>query len=212
MVLLGCSASVSDAHCDNPRSCLTREGRTSLIAEPGKSNRERKLFVTRDEVARYLFLTNGPFDGDRSVAIYRAPGERGARSFAYWVTTTQAAGSLIRTTRGIRVDRFDAPLPAATAAAVHRLWVAFLEATRVEEDTIICSPTGIFATTTANGTRLTAGTWTIDEDCLCLDLMNLGEKMIEYPQLPPAKRPQAARHIEHTSHALFQRVLHVEDT
>lgn len=211
MVLL--SRTAIAGRCDNPRECLTREGRTTLITQPHKRNYERKLFVTPDEIARYLFLTNAPNDGDRSAAIYRASGKSGSLPGAYWVTATEASDSLIETTRGISVRRSDAPLPASTAVAIHRLWVAFLEATREEKDTIICSPTGIFAATPSGGTRLTGGTWTIpDEGCLCHDLLNLGEELVGYPHLPGTKRAEAARKIEETSHALFRRVWRAKGT
>src|SRR5437588_10636869 len=80
--------------CDNPQECLSGEAPTTIIPEPWKARCERMLFITPDDIVRYVFLTNGRFDGDRSAAIYHAPEKTGSLSGVYWLTTTEASGSL----------------------------------------------------------------------------------------------------------------------
>ena len=65
---------------NNIRDCLTREGqgRNSQLVAEHKAAYQRRLFVTKDDVARYVFLTNAKNDGDRSAAVYRAPGRKGS--------------------------------------------------------------------------------------------------------------------------------------
>lgn len=188
--------------------CLAREGAKSIINEEDRSIYERKLFVTPDEVARYVFLTNRFDDGDRSVAVYRAPRKKRSLPGAYWVTVTEAPDSLTAATRNIRVQRHDAALPASAAHALHELWVTTLEQTRIDKDAIPCAPTAVFSVTTTSGARLSAVTVDLDQDSLCIALMNVGGSMVNYAKLPESKRPQAAAEIERECIRLLQRVAH----
>lgn len=126
---------------------LAREGKTPIIIEESTSRYERKLFLTPDEVARYVFLTNRYDDGDRSAAVYRARRKKGSLPGEYWLTATVAADSVRDDHRNVRVRRFDAPLPTSTADAVHDLWLTVLEQSRTDEEAIPVAPTGVLYVT-----------------------------------------------------------------
>ena len=163
----------------------------------------RKLFVTRDEVARYVFLTNAKNDGDRSAAVYRATGRKGSLPGAYWVTVTEASDSLDQQDiKAIIVRRYDAPLPASTAKAVHDLWLAMIEPTRVEKDVVCTSPTGIFGATNASGAHVEAVTVWLGGNCPCDALMDVGDRLIQYPR--SLKQTALAREIENASYKLLK--------
>jgi hypothetical protein len=185
---------------------VAREGTKSILNEADRSTYERKLFVTPDEVARYMFLTNRYDEGDRSAAVYRAPSKKGALPGDYWLTVTEAAGSLTAETRNIRVRRNDAPLPASVAQALHQLWLAVLKQSPTKEHAIPCAPTGFFSVTATNGDRLSAVTVSLDQDSLCIALINVGESLVKYAKLPASQRAEAARKIEQESQRLLNRV------
>lgn len=179
---------------------------------------ESKLFVTRDDVARYVFLTNANYNGDSSVAVYRAPGKAGSLRGDYWLTSTDVSTSLVACIsaasekrpwidpHSLKVRRVDAPLPASTAQIVHKLWLAMLEGSRVDDRAVPSAPTAIISATTGRGVRLKAVTVSLEDDSLCEALMRLGLSLINYPQLPTAERAKAAREIEKTSYRLLSRV------
>jgi hypothetical protein len=185
--------------------CLAREGPKSMINDEDRSTYERKLFVTPDEVARYMFLTNRYDDGDRSAAVYRAPFKKGALPGDYWLTVTEAATSLTDERRDISVRRTDAPLPSSAAQTLHQLWLAVLKQSRINKAATPCAPTGVFYVTTKNGARLSAVTVSLDQDSFCVSLMNVGESLVDYAKLPQSKRQQAAAEIEKQARRLLQR-------
>lgn len=195
-----------EAQTFDPHVCLSRDGQIPHISAEHRSNYECKLFITKDEIARYVFLTNAKGDGDRSVAIYRAPGRQGSLPGHYWVTVTEASDSLDGNMdiRAVTVRRYDRPLPASTAKAVHELWLAMLERTRVEENTFCTSPTGIFAVRTASGTRLEAVT--IERTGNCNAISKVADMLIIYPRHPPPRRFELAKKIEKESYRLLKRV------
>jgi hypothetical protein len=178
--------------------CLVRKRAESII-----DIYERKLFVTPDEVARYVFLTNRRDDGDRSAAVYRAHRKKGSLPGAYWVTVTEAPDSLTAATRNMRVERHDAPVPASVADALHALWEAVLKHSPTDEHAIPCAPTALFSVRTISGARLSAVT--VDLDQRCTALINVGESLVDYAKLPLSKRPQAAAEIEKQARRLLQR-------
>lgn len=205
----------SEIRAEDARDRLTRIARTSIIAESSEYNRllKRKLFVTRDEVARYLFLTNG-MDGDRSVAVYQAAGKKRAMPGNFWITATVASTSILRCTslpgqealdiKSVTVTRYDAPLPASTARAVHELWLATLERSEPEAD-IQVSPTGIFSATNTGGIKLRAATGSLENNSISLAMLALGQDLINYPQFPLSMRPRLARGIEEKAMRLLER-------
>ncbi len=202
--------SFCEARAEKLNDYFMRVGREPFIDEEHKSLYERKLFVTHDEVARYVFLTNARKDGDRSAAVYRAAGRKGSLPGDYWVTFTETSDSLgSKNARGITVRRYDAPIPASTARTVHELWLAVALRSREDHDAIICSPTGIFGVTTASGARLQIVTiWFGDEDdSLSWALMQVGQSLMNYAWLPASKRAETARQIEKDSKRLLQRVV-----
>lgn len=201
------SLTTIDAQTNSEDHCLTREmhGPKSHLTPQRKTAYERRLFVTPDEVARYVFLTNAQNDGDRSAAIYRAPARKGSLTGDYWVTVTAASDSLNEEdSRGITVRRSDAPLPASTAKAVHELWLAIIGRTRVEKDVVCMSPTDIFAVRTASGTRLEAISIWREEGDSCSALIDIADRLIRYPRSP--HQADLAREIEKQSHRLLKRV------
>lgn len=191
--------------------CLAREGKKPIIIEESTSSYERKLFVTPDEVARYVFLTNRYDDGDRSAAVYHARRKKGSLPGDYWLTATVATDSVRGAQRNVPVRRYDAPLPATTANVLHDLWLSVLEQSRTDEEAIPIAPTGILYVTTVGGARLKAVTVageTVlqDENSLCEALINVGESLIKYAKLPASQRVAAARDIEEAGQRLLKRV------
>lgn len=204
---------LSQLHAQNAgvNACLAREGRTPILEIEDTASYESKLFVTKDEVARYVFLTNANYDGDRSVAVYRARGKKGSLPGDYWATATIASDSLgTKDTRGVTVRRYDAPVPMSTARAVHELWLAILEGSRIDEKAVPMAPTAVISATTVRGVRQKAVTVAGGSDSPCLAfsvaLMRLGQSLISYSQLPEAQRAEAARSIEKENQRLLRRV------
>ena len=218
------STSLSEAVAQNSERghCLAREGRTSIVGLEDTALYEEKLFVTKDDVARYVFLTNGNFDGDRSVAVYRAPSKKGSLPGGYWVTSTEAPTSLFTgdfTTdkekprvnpRSLVIKRADAPIPGSTARVVHALWLKMLKGSPVDERAVLLAPTAIISATSADGVRMKAATvaWGVDPPCIdfSVALMRFGQSLINYPQLPKSQRVEAARKIERESQRMLKRV------
>jgi hypothetical protein len=187
--------------------CFAREGKTSIVDRESTAQYKRKLFLTPDGIARYVFLTNRRDDGDRSAAIYRAQPRKGAFDGNYWLTATLAADQVRGDHRNVRVRRFDAPLPASLASVLHELWLAVCQQSRRDEEALPSAPTGIFSVVTAGGPRLTVVTTSlVDEHSLCLSMLELGESLMNYAKMPSSKRIEAARKIEKEAYALLKRV------
>jgi hypothetical protein len=186
--------------------CLVREGGKSIINKERRSIYERKLFVTPDEVARYVFLTNHGADGDRSAAVYQARRKKGSLPGAYWVTVTEASDSVTPATRNIRITRRDAPLPASAALVLHELWRVVLERSSVVEHAIPCAPTAVFSIGTPSGARISAVTVYLDQDSLCIPLMEVGQSLVDYGALPASQRMEAARKLENEIRRLLERI------
>jgi hypothetical protein len=186
--------------------CLARESGKSIINDERRSIYERKLFVTPDEVARYVFLTNRGGDGDRSAAVYQAPRKKGSLPGAYWVTVTEASDSLATATRNIRIKRHDAPLPASAALLLHELWRVVLEQSRLDEHAIPCAPTAVFSAKTPSGARISAVTVYLDQASHCISVMEVGHSLVDYGTLPASRRMEAARKIEKESLRLLKHV------
>lgn len=181
--------------------CLARVEKKSII-----DKYERRLFVTPDEVARYVFLTNRRDDGDRSAAVYRVRRKTGSLPGEYWITVTEAPDSLRAETRNIRVERHDAPLPASVANALHALWEAVLKGSRLDDHAIPCAPTAVFSAKITGGARLTGVTVDLPQGSICVALIDLGELLIDYAKLPMSRRLDAASRLEKESQRLLARV------
>jgi hypothetical protein len=216
LATIGLHSSVVRA--EDSRDRLTRIARTSILADSSELGRllKKKLYVTDDDVARYVFLTNGN-DGDRSVAVYRAAGKASPLQGSYWVTATEASTALDRCIpyegqeeasvdpKSVLVQRYDAPLPASTAQAVHELWLAMLERSQPESE-IQIAPTGVFSATNARGTRLRAATSWLGDNSISFAMMTMGWTLIEYPKKTAAERAKLASVIEKESKRLLDRV------
>jgi hypothetical protein len=218
IALTALAASRLEGRVANDDYCLTREGRISVIGAELTALYESKLFVTKDDLARYVFLTNANYDGDSSVALYRAPGKAGSLSGGYWVTLTEVPTSLMAglsaarekrpwvDPRSLKVTRADAPIPASAAEVVHKLWVAILERSQVDEKAIPCAPTAVFSAVTAGGSRLKGVTVSLVDDTPCIALVRLGRLLINYPQLRASKRLESARKIKEESQRLLKSI------
>lgn len=189
----------------------TEGGNPSLSREgPSAETRalyERKLLVTKADLVRYVFLTNARDDGDGAVAIYQTRDANKSSPVTYSITAMVASDSL--RAKHVVVRRHDAALPASTAAIVHKLWSEVLTRTRVQR-WVLCGPMAIFSVATVNGVQVTAIAIGFDENSVARAMINIGEQLIEYPQLAANKRPAAARKIQQSSYQLLQRVEHAK--
>jgi hypothetical protein len=186
--------------------CFAREGKTPIIDKKHRSDYERKLFLTPDEMARYVFLTNRRDEGDRSAAVYRTLFRKGSLPGDYWITATVATDSLIDHPSAA-VRRFDAPLPASVAKVLHELWLAVCRQSHTDEEALPSAPTGVFSVVAVGGARPTVVVVSlVDERSLCLSMLNLGESLIDYAKLPVFRRVDAARKIEKESQRLLAHV------
>jgi hypothetical protein len=213
----------SNLRAEDSRDRLTRVAPTSIIADSSELGRllKKKLYVTRDDVARYVFLTNGN-DGDRSVALYRAIGKAGSLQGNYWVTATEASTALDRCIpyegqgepyidpKTVLVQRYDAPISASAAQAVHELWLAVLERSQPESE-IQIAPTGVFSARNARGTGLRAATSWLGDNSISFAMMTMGETLIQYPKSPTAQRAKLAEVIEKECKRLLERVPQVQN-
>jgi len=189
-----------------PGECFAREGKKPIINKLDMSVYRRKLFLTSDEMARYLFLTNRRDDGDRSAAVYQAPLKKGSLPGNYWVTSTVASDSLINN-RAAHVRRFDAPLPTSAAVVVHELWLALCQKSHTDEEALPSAPTGLFSVVGPKGTRLTVVTVSLlNEHSLCISMLNLSGLLDQYAKLPATKRAEAAREIERESNRMLRQL------
>lgn len=196
---------------------LTRIARTSIIAESSQYNRllEKKLFVTSNDIARYLYLTNGR-DGDRALALHQAVGKKGTMPGNFWITATVASAPIPYAVRGepapdiksVTVQRYDAPLPSSTAKVVQDLWLAMLERSQPEA-AIQIAPTVVFSARSPSGNKLRAAAGSLEKNSISLEMMLLGEDLINYSQLPSSKRQKLAHEIEKHCSRLLKRVLEI---
>jgi hypothetical protein len=187
-----------------PAQCLERVSATSMVITQARS-RYAKLCVTPDEMARHIFLTNSPYLTDSSIAVYRARGRKQSLAGDYWLTATEAEDEDL-TKSPVRVRRYDAPLPESVAHALHKLWVTSIEQSRPNFGEALCGPLGIFSATTTKGVRLRAIAASLDQNSLCIALMNLSGSLIDYAKLPASQRMEAALKIEKESQRLLKRV------
>jgi len=185
--------------------CLVRESHNAMVNREDTYAYEHKLFVTPDEMARYVFLTNRSNDGDRSAGVYLARHKKGSLPGDYWLPATVAADSLREGIQNVRVRRYDAPLPASTANVLHKLWLAVIGQSRKDDGALPTAPTGILSVVTESGARLNAVTISLDQELPCYALINVGESLIEYAKLPATKRLRAAAEIENKARHLLQR-------
>jgi hypothetical protein len=185
--------------------CLVRQSANATINKEDTYLYEHKLFVTPDEVARYVFLTNRSNDGDRSAAVYRVQQKKGSLPGDFWITATVAADSVRNGDPNVPVRRYDAPLPASTASVLHKLWLVVLKQSRTDDEAISTAPTAVLSVVTDSGARLSAVTTSLDEEFPCLALLRVGQSLIEYAKLPARKRQQASAEIEKEARHLLQR-------
>jgi hypothetical protein len=200
----------------NGEYCIVREGYDPIVSPAVTRLYEHKLCVTKDEIARYVFLTNARGDGDRSAAIYHAPERARSLSGGYWVTSTEASDSFsaaIPTAvekarvdlRKIKIRRTDAPLPASTAEVVHELWLTMLEKSRTFEKAVPSAPTFVISAKDHAGIHLKGVSASVGADTPCAQLLELGLWLVQYPHVPPQKRLDAAREIESAAQHLLQK-------
>jgi hypothetical protein len=176
---------------------------------------EKKLLRTPGDVARFIFLPvlNGE---ERVASVYHSLDKKSALPGGYWVTATQSSMSLWDCVkpgvtaaidpRTIRVRRRDAPLPESTARALHEVWLAMLTATRSMPTNEIPneSDTMIFSATNADGTILRAQAYGFSDKNRAL--IELGDGLVQYCDVPASDRLEVARKIEKAAVALLKRI------
>lgn len=178
---------------------------------------QNKLFVTAGDVARFLYLP-ASISTERTAAVYRAPGKVNSLAGGYWVTATEASAQLgpcipLQGQKerpvnpdSITVRRNDAPLPASTAEAIHKLWLAMLGRSRARPGKTIRldSTVLIFSATDPKGVLLRAEADEVKDDTR--DIWIIGESLIEYCRLPKSRRDQFARKLEKDCSRLLKRM------
>jgi hypothetical protein len=178
---------------------------------------ERKLFVTRADLARFTYLP-GLSGTEQTVAVYQSPGKAGSFPGRFWVTATEASGKLLACipipgqeerpvdARSISVRRDDAPLPASTVRTLHDVWLAMLARAHPLHQQVIRgdSPTLLFAAIDSRGTLLRAQADSVKGNTK--DLWRIGESLIEYCRAPQSKRAELGLKLETESSRLLKRV------
>lgn len=174
---------------------------------------ERKLFVSKDDVARYLFLP-GLFGTEKSVAISCSASRNPGAEEQCVVTSTIASGRLWNAiqeayrrktdVRMITTRTRTAPFPKPTATAIRQLWRA------ATKSAIAPPPPGdrldngrqSFATIDSSGRRIRAETYGFGVRNRML--VDLGDNLITYCSLPVSIREQEAPRIEARSKSLVK--------
>lgn len=190
----------------------------SILSEEGmdvdyRKLYEHKLFVSKDDVARYLFLP-GLFGTEKSVAIScSANRNRGAQKQCL-VTSTIASGRLWNAIQEayrkktkvpmITVRTRTAPLPESTAIAIRQLWRAAIDSA-IEpppSDDRLDNSYQIFSTIDLSGKMTRAETYGFGVRNRML--IDLGERLITYCSLPVSIREQEALRIEARAKSLVK--------
>lgn len=168
---------------------------------------EKKLFVTRADVARYLFLP--ALQGrEGSAAIYRASHKKGGLPGDYWLTTTISSANLWDCVSGscnsdtIKIRRWDVPLQEKMAQAIQRVWVLALKNTKTPSAPVlrIDSSRQIFSAADSTGIQMRAETFEFGRNNRRLIL--LGEALLEFCALSPNERLAARQNIERDASSL----------
>src|ERR1051326_950579 len=124
--------------CEHPPDRLLRlePGRAVFLDPSYERLCEKKLFVTRGDVARYFFVPIFKYP-ETVASVYRAPGRAGGLRGGFWLTVTRPTRRIahlfdrrdaeMSDARTIKVERRDAPMPESTANATHRVWMTMLQ-------------------------------------------------------------------------------------
>ena len=176
---------------------------------------EKKLLRTPGDVARFIFLPVLKGE-ERTASVYRALDKKDALPGGYWVTATRPSTSLWDCVKpgatkaidspSILVHRRDAALPEATARALHEAWLAMLSATHPMPGNEIPgeSDTMIFSATNADGIVLRAQAYGFSAKNLAL--IELGDGLVQYCDVPASDRTEVARKIEKAAVVLLKRI------
>jgi len=174
---------------------------------------EKKLFVSKGDMARYLFLP-GLFGTEKSVAISCSASQNHGGQNLYAVTSTVASERLWNALqeayrkktkiRAITIVRRTAPLPESTAKAIRRLWGAAIDSAirPPSDDYRLDSSIQIFSTIDSNGKMTRAETY--GSGVRNRMLIDLGERLITYCSLPVSIREQEALKIEARAKSLVK--------
>lgn len=178
---------------------------------------ERKLLVTRGDIARFVHLP-GLSGEESAVSVYRDARRRDGLPGSFWVTSTMASARLWscmpqggrRATdpRTVGVSRRDAPLPDSTARLVNSVWIAMLSGARPPPagEIQIDSDGLIFSAATSRGRITEANARNFDRNSLAL--MRIGIDLFSYANMPASMRPGMARKIEKAASGLLKRISH----
>jgi hypothetical protein len=216
---LTCSLVLMHASADETGTRLIPVERSLEIADGADYRRlyERKLFVTRADLARFTYLP-GLSGTEQTVAVYQSPGKAGSFPGSFWVTATEASGRLLACIpipgqeerpvdpRSISVRRDDGPLPASTAQTLHAVWLAMLARTQPLHQQVIRgdTPTLLFAGLDSRGNLLRAQADSVKGNTK--DLWRIADSLIEYCRAPQPQRAELALQLEIKSSRLLKRV------
>lgn len=175
---------------------------------------EHKLFVSKDDVARYLFLP-GSFGTEKSAAISCSASRNQGAQKQCVVTSTIASGRLWNAVQDaypkkaevsmITVRKRTAPLPESTAAAIRQLWRAAIDSAIEPPPPVdrLDDSSQIFSTIDSSGKMTRAETYGFGGRNRML--IDLGERLIAYCSLPVSRREQEALRIEARAKSLVKR-------
>jgi len=203
---------VTFCHASTVDHLVPLEENYGLLLKYEQLSRE-KLLVTTGEIARFISLP-GSASVETSVSVYQVRGKTGSLPGDYWVTVTQSSKSLWEAMQSdskpeaVRVERLDAPLPAAVAQTVHDTWVRMLMRVKrapKSEGVAVDSTQEIFSASKSDGSTI-QGQSSSESGAKTKELIGIAFSLIEYCDAPVVKRSEIANKIGKTASKLLARV------
>lgn len=188
-------------------------GRAIFLNPPYERLCTENLFVTPGVVGRYLFVPNFK-DPEILVSLYRSSDRAAGLPGNYWLTLTRPVRRIAQSydnagnwsAKAIKIERRDAPIPEATAQAIHQLWLAMLQQARKRTrlDMEIDSDAMFFYTTDAAGKTLRGERFGTGANVLAL--ADIGGLLITYGYASLPERAALAHTIEEKAVTLYKRI------
>jgi hypothetical protein len=203
---------VTVCHASTVDHLVPLEESYGLVLKYEQLSRET-LLVTSGEIARFISLP-GSASVESSVSVYQMRGKKDSLPGDYWVTVTQSSGSLWEATQSgskpeaLRVERLDAPLPAAVAQSVHDTWVRMLMRVKPaprSEGVMVDSTQDIFSTSQTNGSII-EGQTSSEPGPKTKELLDIAFSLFEYCDASAVRRVELTRKIEQTTSNLLGRL------
>jgi hypothetical protein len=178
---------------------------------------ELKLLVSSGDIARFVHFPAAA-DVQSAVAVYQERARAGAMPGDYWVTLTKPSVSLsdfmsrellndAARLKAVTTSRWDAPLPASTAKAINKLWLAMLSQTGPDpnEGRPVDSSTEIFCAKDETG-KLREAQAPKDQTPNTSAAVQIGFMLLDYPVAKKSQRSKLAAEIEKATRDLLERV------